>query len=324
LVLKAQDTIQGSRIEWDAGWSDIAQAFLTIKRGTTGSGQVTYSASRTDATGHADIAWAIMHALSQRTPQHQQVAAQPLRHQRTRPSCLDVTENSQHRTQQTPKPMRSFTFGAPEAVLTENIGQYLGRICQPRRADVPTASVAHRPRQTAQAPTRITAPFQDSNATSCCVSSSPHRGFQLRLWSRSALDYMVFGETYLYRNRNAFGQVLELQHLPAINMRVKIGGGFIQLLQDGREVEFDEDEVEHIFNYDVEQNIYGVPDYLGGLQALLLNEAATLFRRRYYSNGAHVGYIFYSNDPNMSQEDEDNLQSQIATQGRGQLSVDVR
>ena len=63
LVLKAQDTIQGSRIEWDAGWTDIAQAFLTIKRGTTNSGQVTYSASRTDATGHADVAWAVMHAL---------------------------------------------------------------------------------------------------------------------------------------------------------------------------------------------------------------------------------------------------------------------
>ncbi|MBT1120752.1 terminase large subunit domain-containing protein [Stutzerimonas nitrititolerans] len=64
LVLKAQDTITSSRIEWDAGWSDIAAAFLTIKRGTTNSGQITYSASRTDATGHADIAWAIMHALA--------------------------------------------------------------------------------------------------------------------------------------------------------------------------------------------------------------------------------------------------------------------
>lgn len=64
LVLKAQDTITGSRIEWDAGWNDIAAAFLTIKRGTTNSGQITYSASRTDATGHADIAWAIMHALA--------------------------------------------------------------------------------------------------------------------------------------------------------------------------------------------------------------------------------------------------------------------
>lgn len=64
LVLKAQDTIQGSRIEWDAGWNDIAAAFLTIKRGATASGQITYSASRTDATGHADIAWAVMHALA--------------------------------------------------------------------------------------------------------------------------------------------------------------------------------------------------------------------------------------------------------------------
>lgn len=63
LVLKAQDVIQAARIEWDAGWTDIAQAFLTIKRGTTGGGQITFSASRTDATGHADIAWAVMHAL---------------------------------------------------------------------------------------------------------------------------------------------------------------------------------------------------------------------------------------------------------------------
>ncbi|MCL8337706.1 terminase family protein [Pseudomonas mosselii] len=63
LVLKAQDVIRAGRIEWDAGWTDIAQAFLTIKRGTTGGGQITFSASRTEATGHADIAWAVMHAL---------------------------------------------------------------------------------------------------------------------------------------------------------------------------------------------------------------------------------------------------------------------
>ncbi len=33
LVLKAQDTIQSGRIEWDAGWTEIAAAFLSIKRG---------------------------------------------------------------------------------------------------------------------------------------------------------------------------------------------------------------------------------------------------------------------------------------------------
>jgi len=136
--------------------------------------------------------------------------------------------------------------------------------------------------------------------------------------SRSGLDYMVFGETYLYRVRNVLGQVIEMEHLPAINMRVKRAGGFVMLQPDGREIEFAEDEVEHIFNYDVEQNIYGIPDYLGGMQALLLNEAATLFRRRYYSNGAHAGYIFYTNDSNLSEDDEENLKAQItASKGVG-------
>ncbi|WP_310649984.1 phage portal protein [Pseudomonas juntendi] len=146
----------------------------------------------------------------------------------------------------------------------------------------------------------------------------PSEGCSAHTMSCAALDYMVFGEAYFLAHENFLGHVLELEHLPAINMRVKVDGGFVQLLQNGGEEEYDQDEIVHIKDYDVEQNIYGIPDYLGGLQALLLNEAATLFRRRYYSNGAHAGYIFYTNDPNLSEEDEDNLRSQIsASKGVG-------
>lgn len=68
----------------------------------------------------------------------------------------------------------------------------------------------------------------------------------------------------------------------------------------------------------MEQNIYGVPDYLGVMHALLLNESATLFQRRYYNNGAHAGFIFYTNDPNLSEADEERMQSQIgASKGVG-------
>ncbi|GLH40118.1 hypothetical protein RS1P1_44020 [Pseudomonas moraviensis] len=135
---------------------------------------------------------------------------------------------------------------------------------------------------------------------------------------RAGLDYMVFGEAYFYNDTNAFGQVLELQHLPAINMRVKVDGGYVMLMPDNKEMEFEQHEISHVLDYDVEQNIYGIPDYLGGLQALLLNEAATLFRRRYYSNGAHAGYIFYTNDPDLTEEDEDELRAQIsASKGVG-------
>lgn len=128
---------------------------------------------------------------------------------------------------------------------------------------------------------------------------------------RAALDFMVFGEAYFQRLTNVIGQVLELRHLPAINMRRKVGGGFVMLLPNGRELEFAAEEIEHVMDYDVEQDVYGVPDYLGGMHSLLLNESATLFRRRYFNNGAHAGFIFYTNDPDLSEEDEENLRLQI-------------
>jgi len=63
LVLKAKEVIEGGKMRWDASLNDISHAFLTIRQGTTGSGLMTYSAKRTATTGHADVAWAVMHAL---------------------------------------------------------------------------------------------------------------------------------------------------------------------------------------------------------------------------------------------------------------------
>lgn len=84
-MLKAQDVIQGKRIEWDAGWTEVAAAFLSIKRGTTASGLITYSASRTEATGHADVAWSIMHALA-----HEPLNTNKRRRSRYSPQQLDT------------------------------------------------------------------------------------------------------------------------------------------------------------------------------------------------------------------------------------------
>lgn len=64
LVLKAQSVIRNGRLEFDAGAVDLAQAFMAIKRVMTASGrQVTYDAGRNEVTGHADLAWACMHAM---------------------------------------------------------------------------------------------------------------------------------------------------------------------------------------------------------------------------------------------------------------------
>ena len=64
LVLKGLSVIGKGRLEFDAGWTDLAQSFMTIRKTMTASGKkVTYEASRSEETGHADLAWACLHAL---------------------------------------------------------------------------------------------------------------------------------------------------------------------------------------------------------------------------------------------------------------------
>ncbi|MGP9666012.1 terminase large subunit domain-containing protein [Halomonas sp. AOP22-C1-8] len=65
LVRQAQHIISHGRLEFDARDVIVAQSFSAIRRELTASGrQFTYSGGRNAQTGHADLAWATMHALS--------------------------------------------------------------------------------------------------------------------------------------------------------------------------------------------------------------------------------------------------------------------
>lgn len=64
LVLKTWDVVKNGRLEFDAGFTDIAQSLMSIKKTLTPSQkQMTFVAGRSDDIGHADLAWALMHAL---------------------------------------------------------------------------------------------------------------------------------------------------------------------------------------------------------------------------------------------------------------------
>ncbi|MGT3282143.1 terminase large subunit domain-containing protein [Yersinia enterocolitica] len=65
LVMKMLDVIYANRIEWDEEATDIPASFLAIRQETTNSGnKVTFTAERSEETGHADVFFAIAHALS--------------------------------------------------------------------------------------------------------------------------------------------------------------------------------------------------------------------------------------------------------------------
>lgn len=132
-------------------------------------------------------------------------------------------------------------------------------------------------------------------------------------------DYLVFGNAYLEKIENTFGKVIALKSPLAKYMRVGVKKGiFYQIVNGFDEYEFPKDAVFNLINPDVNQEIYGVPEYLAALQSAFLNESATLFRRKYYLNGAHAGSIIYMTDPTQNKDDIEAIKTQIQqTKGTG-------
>ncbi|EDT3961273.1 terminase [Salmonella enterica subsp. enterica serovar Richmond] len=64
LVMKMLDVVDTDRIEWSEDQKEIATAFLQVKKTTTASGNaMTFVADRNNENGHADIFFAIAHAM---------------------------------------------------------------------------------------------------------------------------------------------------------------------------------------------------------------------------------------------------------------------
>jgi PBSX family phage portal protein len=126
-------------------------------------------------------------------------------------------------------------------------------------------------------------------------------------------NLLQFGDGALLKLRNGFGQVVGLHPLSGLYLRRCPTGDFLMLERDGNHKRYGARDIIWLAQYDPVQQVYGQPDYLGGLQSALLNQDATMFRRKYFLNGAHMGFIFYATDPNMDDEQEDEMKEMIAS-----------
>ncbi len=64
MVMKTKSLLKRDLLEIDNVYLDeIMPAMLAIQRNSTGKGTMTYTARRSEDTGHADVAWALLHAL---------------------------------------------------------------------------------------------------------------------------------------------------------------------------------------------------------------------------------------------------------------------
>ena len=127
-------------------------------------------------------------------------------------------------------------------------------------------------------------------------------------FKRAALDFLTFGNAYLERTDSRTGNLLSLQHTLSKYTRRGVEMDTYFFVNDFQpQHKFAAGSVLHLMEPDMNQEVYGVPQYLSALQSAWLNEAATLFRRKYYKNGSHAGFVFYMTDAAANQTDVDNL-----------------
>ena len=139
-------------------------------------------------------------------------------------------------------------------------------------------------------------------------SFTPNKLISSSEFERIAFDYLVFGNGYLQRIDNRLNEPHHYDGLMAkYTRRMKKPDEFLQLLNGFEEHIFKPGTVCHIKGIDVDQEIYGTPEYIAALQSVWLNESATLFRRKYYNNGSHAGFILYMTDSGIDDDDVEGL-----------------
>lgn len=113
------------------------------------------------------------------------------------------------------------------------------------------------------------------------------------LFVDQGVDNEVFGNDWLEVVRDGRGNILQLNHLPAITMHLKLGGGHIQRLWEGaseRIIQFTEKQAFHYRMPCPGGGFYSYPNWIGGAGMIDLAYSATEYNRKFFANSAVPEY----------------------------------
>lgn len=223
---------------------------------------------------------------------------------------VSTTESADVAVQSGAQSIEAFTFGDPTSVLDRSeILDYIECWMNGRWYEPPVSwdGLAKSFRSSVHHSTAIY--VKRNILTSTFV---PHKKLSRDVFSRFALDFLTFGNAYLEKRSSRTG--LALQLAPALAKYMRRGADldtyfFVRGWRE--EHEFVKGSVFHLMEPDINQEVYGLPEYLSALQSAWLNESATLFRRKYYKNGSHAGFILYMTDAAQNTADVDALRTAL-------------
>jgi len=222
-----------------------------------------------------------------------------------------MTKRKRQRADQTTEAKakaHAFTFGEPEPIDRASLLEYV-QVWNNGRWYEPPVSLLGLSNMLRAAPHHSSAIFIKRNLL---VSSFvPTKYLSVADFEAFATDYLVFAHAYLEQIPAISKRLLRLKRSPSLFTRVGVNGGSCWFVPySGEAFEF-QNPVCQLLAPDVSQEIYGVPEYLSALHSAQLNKSATLFRRKYYDNGSHAGFILYMTDTAQQSADIDALREAL-------------
>jgi PBSX family phage portal protein len=203
----------------------------------------------------------------------------------------------------------SFTFGAPESVLSSSeLFDYLECWFNGRWYEPPLSidGLARSIKASVHLDSGLR--FKRNQLSRTFI---PHKLFSRPAFDQYVQDYLCLGNAYVEKRRSVLGSTIALKPTLGKYMRVGKDDRFFQVQGWKQEHEFEAGSIFQLRELDLHQEIYGLPEWICALQSALLNQSATLFRRKYYENGSHAGFILYMTDAAQNEEDIDNLRTAL-------------
>lgn len=213
-------------------------------------------------------------------------------------------------------------FGEPESVITDSFADYLG-VFLDHQGEYYTPPVSKRGLVQLLRANAYHGRMPSYRTGQVLRYVETNKVLTRQELEKLVLDLLVTGELYAPVTYNSLGSPVDIGHMLSVYSAVRPANSSkprYAYLQPGSAtaVDYEADEVIHITQPDLLQGVYGLPAYFGALHSVLLNEAATLFRRKYYRNGAHIGSVFVTTAASLKPADEKAIASKIkASKGIG-------
>lgn len=204
----------------------------------------------------------------------------------------------------------AFTFGEPAPVLSQReIFDYLEAMSNGKWYEPPLSLEGLAKVYRAAVHHGSAIQVKRNILRSCFI---PHPKLSLSDFTGIVMDYLIFGNAYIEQIKNKLGNPLSYKRAAAKFCRRGIEPDQYWWVPNYVESsEFAAGSVYQVMESDISQEIYGIPDYVASMNSSLLNESATLFRRRYYENGSHAGFIMYMTDTLQKEDDINSLRKAL-------------